>query len=273
MIARSVNRCGNLGSDSTFHRNQGSAELPFALAAFVAEQVPAAAFLPHYLARSGDLEPFFRTLVSFLLRHFSPQCSMVSVSPGTIHPGPSERVSVKIQRFSGGQPGLYTTRLARSSPGSNYYTRRATTVPPSTFGSEHGHQAPPFEERLAFQFREVLHFFQHVLQDPLAFLDVLHFPATKLHGDLHFVVMFEESAYLVDFRFNIVLTGFWPQANFLELGLVLFGFGLFPRKLILVLAVIHDPANGRAFEGRHFHEIQTGFACPFQRLRGRHDAQ
>jgi hypothetical protein len=59
MIARSVNRCGNLGSDGTFHRNQGSAELPFALAAFVAEQVPAAAFLPHYLARSGDLEPFF----------------------------------------------------------------------------------------------------------------------------------------------------------------------------------------------------------------------
>ncbi len=76
MIARSVNRGGNLGSDGTFHRNQGSAKLPFALAAFVAKQVPAATFLPHYLARSGDLKPFFRALVSFLLRHFSPQCSI-----------------------------------------------------------------------------------------------------------------------------------------------------------------------------------------------------
>lgn len=65
-----------------------------------------------------------------------------------------------------------------------------------------------------------------------------------------------------------------PQTNLLKHDRVTLRSGLeLFLALVKVLAVIHDPANRRAFGRRNFYEIQTGLACEGQSLMRRNDSE
>ena len=58
-----------------------------------------------------------------------------------------------------------------------------------------------------------------------------------------------------------MVVGLGPDLDFLDLhhGLAFFGFRFLLLLLVLELAVIHDPADGRLRGGSHFHQIHAPF--------------
>src|SRR5262249_32610914 len=115
--------------------------------------------------------------------------------------------------------------------------------------------------------------FQDHLHDPLALLDVLHFAAFEQHVDEDLVLVLQELAGLVDFRFDVVITRLGTQPNLLELLMVGFGFVLgFLLLQELELAEVHDLADRGTLGGGNLDEVEPGFARHFQRLRGGNDA-
>ncbi len=111
-----------------------------------------------------------------------------------------------------------------------------------------------------------------MLDDALAFFDMLHFTAAKKHVYQHFIVVQEELARLIDFRFNVVFARFRTDANFLQFLLVRFDFVAFPGLRITEFAVIHDLADGRTLGRCHFHEIEIFLASHFHGLRSWNNA-
>ena len=67
--------------------------------------------------------------------------------------------------------------------------------------------------------------FQDALDDPLAFLDVLHLAAAEQDVDQHLVVVFQELPGLVDLGLDVVLARLGANADFLQLLLVRLGLG------------------------------------------------
>jgi hypothetical protein len=55
--------------------------------------------------------------------------------------------------------------------------------------------------------------------------------------------------------------------------LVLLGFARALLLLILVLPVVHDPADGRHRRGRDLHQVETFLSGDGERLGRRHDAE
>lgn len=121
--------------------------------------------------------------------------------------------------------------------------------------------------------RSTLHFpvLGEHLDDPLhdfaALLDVRVFTAAEKHCNLHFVIVLQEVDRLLDFEVDIVLSGFWANPDFLQLGLMLFAFIDPFAFLVLELAKVHDSANGRLRIRSNLDQVQTGFACLLERFR------
>lgn len=125
-------------------------------------------------------------------------------------------------------------------------------------------------QRRLLQFGKLSQFLQDVFHNPPAFVDVSHFTTAENNGNLYFVFVFEETDRLTNFGSDIVLAGLWPKSNFFCFGLV----GALPRLLtffVLVLAEIHDSADGRLFVGRNLNEIQTSVASAIESLVGRNN--
>ena len=98
------------------------------------------------------------------------------------------------------------------------------------------------------------------------------FTATEEDGDLHLVLVLQESFCLFDFEINVVLASLRAKADFLSLGLVsviaaVFLFVLF----VLELAEVHDSADGWLFIRSHFHQIQSRVAGAVQCFVGGDD--
>src|SRR6187397_3104236 len=87
----------------------------------------------------------------------------------------------------------------------------------------------------------------HVLA---AFFDVGQFSAAEHQRDLHLVFLLQEPNRLLHLEIDVVLTCLWAQANFFDLG-VMRMLVRFLLLFVFVLAVVHDPAYGRAFVRRH----------------------
>ena len=99
-----------------------------------------------------------------------------------------------------------------------------------------------------------------------------HLTAAKQDGDLNFVLVLQESDRLFDLETDIVLTCLGSQTNLFGLRRV----GVLVRLLflvVLVLAVIHDPANWWSFIRRDFNEVEF-FRLSFrERFLSWNDAQ
>lgn len=122
------------------------------------------------------------------------------------------------------------------------------------------------------KFAKFQQLFDHAEHDAAAFVDMCHLATTENHRHLNLVLVFQKALCLLDLESNIVCTRFGPQSNFLGPGgvTVLIGF-LF--LVVLVFAVVHDPANRRLFIGSHFNQIEIIFFRFGQRFLCRNDSQ
>ena len=121
----------------------------------------------------------------------------------------------------------------------------------------HADQSSTVLLRRGFHLAVFAKHFDHGLHDLAAFLDVSHFATTEQHTDLDLVFVLQEFFGLPDFRTNILVAGFGSQSNFFRLRVRMSFVGLFVL-VVLVLAVIHDSADGWPLVGGHFDKIQTG---------------
>ena len=85
--------------------------------------------------------------------------------------------------------------------------------------------------------------------------------------------MLEEALRLVHLELDVVLARFGPQSDLLDLRVMNVCFVLFFLLLVLELAEIHDPADGRLLVGSHLHQIEPGFTGKTERLFGGDDAE
>jgi hypothetical protein len=107
-----------------------------------------------------------------------------------------------------------------------------------------------------------------------AFIRVGKLPAPETERELHPVAAFKELAGLVDFDAEVVCVNFRrANTNFLQSGFmpVSFGFLLLFIERILVLAKVHDSANGRLGHRGDFHEIVTCLKCHANGIAGFND--
>jgi hypothetical protein len=106
----------------------------------------------------------------------------------------------------------------------------------------------------------------HLIEDPLAQLGMIHLPATEGQGHLDLVALVEELLHLASLGVEVALGDLRPVLHLLDGDAA----GLPPRflrllgRLVLVLAVIHDPADRRVGLGGHLHQVEVGFACDGQ---------
>src|SRR5262245_12614698 len=115
-------------------------------------------------------------------------------------------------------------------------TSRHVSAPRSAFWRDQGRHLFAFHARRAFNLAEISELFQHLLQDPPAFVDVLQVAVAELHLEEDLVVVFQELPRLADFRIEIVVAGVRTDANFLAFLLVLLSGRLLLRLLIAEFA-------------------------------------
>lgn len=122
-------------------------------------------------------------------------------------------------------------------------------------GQQHRH-APTFHRWFLLNFAEELHFVSETIHQPESEFLVGNFPAFKAAGDQDFVALRKEFGRALEAHVEVVGIGSRLDAHFLDLGLVGLLVRLFFLLAILVLAVIEDLANRRAFVGVDFNQIK-----------------
>src|SRR5919108_3512957 len=141
--------------------------------------------------------------------------------------------------------------------------------------AQHDVQHPPFHPRVVLGDRDVLHGLHHLLEHLPAELRMRHLAALEAHGDLGLVALLEEPAHVLDLEVEVVALGLGAHLHFLDQDrrLLLARFLLPPRLRVLVLAEVHDAADGRLRFRRNLDEVEVLAAREVERLLGRHDAE
>lgn len=95
-----------------------------------------------------------------------------------------------------------------------------------------------------------------------------YFSATEHDRYLYLIPLFEKTPGMLDLELKIVILGLGTHLDFFKFdpSRLFFGLGCLLARLILVFAVIHDPANGRRRIGGNFYEIETTFLSGGQSL-------
>lgn len=152
-------------------------------------------------------------------------------------------------------------------------TRQRFTAALSLGRSNGTNHSPGLLRRSAFDFAVFGEQFNDVIHHAPPLIDVRVLATTKQHGDLNFVVVFEEPNRLFDFETDIVIAGLGAETNFFQFGLVLFTFGLAFGFVVFEFTEVHDAANRRLCITGDFNEVQPGLAGFVQSLLSRNDAQ
>src|SRR5207247_3938621 len=99
--------------------------------------------------------------------------------------------------------------------------------------------------------------------------------ALRAHPRLRLVALVEEPAHVLHLEVEVVPLRLGAHLHFLDLDrrLLLARFLEAPGLRVLVLAEVHDPADGRLGLRRHFDQIELALARRLQRLLDRHDPE
>ena len=108
--------------------------------------------------------------------------------------------------------------------------------------------------------------------DLAAFLQVSHLTSLEDDRNLDLVLLFQELLGPFHLEVDVMGIGLGSQANFFQLDVV-GALRRFLLAIVLVLAVIHDSADGRFFGRCNLHEIQAEFSCFFQSFFGSNNSQ
>jgi hypothetical protein len=99
------------------------------------------------------------------------------------------------------------------------------------------------------------------------------FTATKDDRDNYLVLVDEEALRLIDLELDVVLSRLGTETDLLDLRVVDVGLVMLLFLLVLELAKVHDPTNGRLLVGRHLYKIEAGPPRKAHRLVGGDDAE
>ena len=77
------------------------------------------------------------------------------------------------------------------------------------------------------------------------FVDMSVLATTEKYGHLYLIVVLEEVDRLLDLEVNIVVTGFWPDADLFQLRLMSLALLAFLLLVVLELTEVHDATDGR----------------------------
>ena len=115
----------------------------------------------------------------------------------------------------------------------------------------------------------------HAVEHVLAGLRVGDLAAAEHHGEAHLVARLEEAPDMLHLEVHVVALGLGAELDLFDLDRrrVLAGLLLLLGLLVLVLAVIHDPAHRREGARRDLDEIQALLLGDPDRLVGRQDAE
>src|SRR5438477_3029137 len=141
--------------------------------------------------------------------------------------------------------------------------------------AQHDVQHPSFHARVVLRHRDVLHRLHHLLQHLPPELGVRHLAPLEADGDLGLVALLQEPAHVLELEVEVVALGLGAHLHFLDLDRrLLLARLLQPARLrVLVLAEVHDAADGRLGLRRDLDEVELLAARRLQRLRGRHDPE
>src|SRR5262245_4268119 len=128
----------------------------------------------------------------------------------------------------------------------------------SLFGHQHHRHLPSFHPGLLLDLRFRHHHLRDALEHGSPELGMGDGPAAEEHGDLHPVPFAEEVADVPDLEVDVVTARLRAELHFLELagGVLLARLLLLLLLRILVLAVVHDPADRRCGGGRDLDQIE-----------------
>ncbi len=120
--------------------------------------------------------------------------------------------------------------------------------------------------------REVFGCINHTRENLVPEFRMRQFTAAEHDRDLDLIALVQELPDVVGLGLKVVDIDFRPVLHFLDRNhvLMLLGFLGALALLILILAIIHDPAHGRRRIRRHFHQIETTILCFDQRVLGPH---
>ena len=128
---------------------------------------------------------------------------------------------------------------------------------------------------MALDGRDVRHVVRHPIQKPPAELGVHHLTAPEADRDLRLVPVLEEPADVPGLELIIVLVRLRPHLHFLDLDdRLLLARVLRPAALlVLELAEVHDPADGRSRLRSHFDQVQLPLLSDPECLGDRENAE
>lgn len=110
----------------------------------------------------------------------------------------------------------------------------------------HG-QKTPFLLDASFHLPTIRQIFHDPFNNRVPKFSMSYLSPTELHDDLHFIPMLQKPPCVTQLKLIIVLLNPGPEFDLFDtdLPLFLFGLALFLGLLILVLAIVHDPADRR----------------------------
>ncbi len=142
------------------------------------------------------------------------------------------------------------------------------------WGEKH-HHAATLKARAGFDDRFLRQLFCHPLHQIEGNVPVDDLTAAEADSYPHFGAILQELSRLVENDLNVMFARFWPQADFLDLDLLL-SLARLPLpflSLIEVFAVIHKPADRRFGIGRNLYQIQISILGGLQSGLHIHDAE
>ncbi len=113
----------------------------------------------------------------------------------------------------------------------------------------------------------------HIVDQLSTFVDVRDLAASEYDRDDDLILVAKKPARLIELEVDVVLSGFWPEANLLNLALMRVGFAVLLLLLIFELAEIHDSANRGSLAGRNLDQVQIQLPSGRHGLIGGHDSQ
>src|SRR3954471_2477971 len=125
--------------------------------------------------------------------------------------------------------------------------------------AEHHRHVPPFEERLGLDETDLFHVVREAHQQVAPAIRMLALAAPEHDRDLDLRALVEEALDVAFLGLVVVNPDFGSELDLLDVDLRL----VLPRELRLllqlvpVLAVVHDPRNGRVGLRRDFHQVEV----------------
>lgn len=126
----------------------------------------------------------------------------------------------------------------------------------SGFGGHDRDHPSAFHRGGPLDLGHVLQLVEDLIHDSPTLVNVGQLTASEEHIDLDLVFSLKELPGALDPDADVCLTGLRSDADFLELNLVRLLPGGPLLLFVLELAVVHDPADGRALVGGNLNEVK-----------------